>query len=137
MRKPPEFGGRIRPRQPAVAEDPDRPEGFFRHELLTTTEVSEFLRIPAGTLKCWRRRKVRSGPRFIKVHARAVRYRLADLERFLDSRAVDPRPELKGPRHRLVRYRPQDLDGYVGSRTVHPESVLAGGSGRPEKSENG
>jgi len=97
MRKPPQFGVRIRPRQPAVADGPDRPEGFFRHELLTTSEVGEFLRISAATLKCWRRRKVRRGPRFIKVHARAVRYRLADIERFLDRRAVDPRPELKGP----------------------------------------
>jgi predicted DNA-binding transcriptional regulator AlpA len=110
-----------------VADGPDRPEGFFRHELLTTTEVSEFLRIAADTLKYWRRRKERRGPRFIKLHAHAVRYRLADLERFLDSRTVDPRPELKGPRHRLVRYRPQDLEGYVRSRTVPVESVLEGG----------
>ena len=96
MRNPPQFGGRIRPRQPAVADGPDRPEGFFRYDLLSTSEVAEFLRISAGTLKCWRRRKVRSGPRFIKVHSRAVRYRVRDLERFLDSRAIDPRPELKG-----------------------------------------
>ena len=110
MRTPVKFGARTRPRQPAVADGPDRPEGFFRHELLTTSEVGEFLRISAATLKCWRRRKVRRGPRFIKVHARAVRYRSADIEAFLDGCAVDPRPELKGPRHR-----PQDLEAYVRS----------------------
>ena len=92
MRKPPQFAGRIRPRQPAVADGPDRPEGFFSHDLLTSGEAGQFLRIPVATLKCWRRRKVRRGPRFIKVHSHAVRYRLWDLERFLDSRAVDPRP---------------------------------------------
>ena len=102
MRRPPQFGGRIRPRQPAVADGPDRPEGFFSHDLLTTTEVSEFLRIPADTLSRWRRRKVRRGPRFIKVHAHAVRYTVRDLERFLDSRAIDPRPEVKVSRDRLV-----------------------------------
>lgn len=95
MRPRLKFGARIRPRQPALLDGPGRPESLFAHELLTTTEVSEFLRIPVGTLKYWRRRAIRSGPRFIRAHARRILYRLSDLEDFLDARTIIPEAERK------------------------------------------
>jgi len=91
MRMPPRFGARIRPRQLALPGDPGRlGSSPFAHELLTTFEASEFLRIPMDTLKGWRRRRFRAGPRFIRAHAHKILYRSADLEKFLDARTVDP-----------------------------------------------
>lgn len=90
MRKPPKFGARIRPRQCALPDRPGPLESLFAHELLTTTEASEFLRIPVGTLEYWRRRATRSGPPFIRAHAHRILYRLTDLEDFLGNRTVHP-----------------------------------------------
>ena len=90
MRTPLQFGARIRPRQLALRGGPGRLGSPFTHELLTTYEASEFLRIPSATLKHWRKRRFRAGPRFIRAHAHKILYRSADLEKFLDARTVDP-----------------------------------------------
>jgi hypothetical protein len=89
MRRPIKFGARIRPRQLALPRDPG---SFFAHELLTTFEASEYLRIPVATLQYWRQPRCRRGPRlrFIRVHRRRVLYRASDLEDFLENRSVDP-----------------------------------------------
>jgi len=55
--------------------------------LLTIPELAELLNIPAGTIRNWRSRK--EGPRGYKVGG-AVRYRLADVELWLESRADPP-----------------------------------------------
>jgi hypothetical protein len=63
-------------------------------ELLTTAEAAAYMRISPYTLGYWRTRsKPRCGPRYIKVHAHAIRYRLCDLEAYLESRLVDPARE--------------------------------------------
>ena len=90
MSKPPQLRPRIRPRRFALAGAPGRPEDFLAHELLSTLESSEYLRIPLNTLKHWRKRRSRAGPRFIRAHAHKVLYRLRDLEHFLDERTIDP-----------------------------------------------
>jgi len=52
-------------------------------QLLTRKEAAEYLRIKKSTLDAWACKG--GGPVFIKM-GRAVRYRLADLEAFVDSR---------------------------------------------------
>lgn len=58
--------------------------------LLTTRQAAAFLTIPANTLERWRCKRVRRGPRFIQLHAHAVRYRVRDLEVFLEARTIRP-----------------------------------------------
>lgn len=65
-------------------------------ELLTTDEAAAHMRINPATLRYWRKSKQRCGPRYLKVHAHAVRYRLADLEDYLESRLVEPAREVRG-----------------------------------------
>lgn len=82
MRAATKFGARIRPRGRAGRE--------FRGELLTVGEAAEFLRMSPETLNDWRSQRKRCGPKFFKVHRHRILYRMADLESFLERRAVDP-----------------------------------------------
>ena len=59
--------------------------------LLTECEAAKFLTIPAATLHYWRTRRVRRGPRFVKIHRRAVRYRVRDLRVFLEIHTIRPK----------------------------------------------
>jgi excisionase family DNA binding protein len=65
-------------------------------DLLTQDEAAKFLRLPPRTLETWRVRG--GGPRYIKISRRSVRYRRADLDAWVASRARDhtaqpePRP---------------------------------------------
>jgi len=55
--------------------------------LLTPRQAAEFLGVPEGTLAQWRSQ--RRGPPFIKLELRLVRYRVLDLEAWLESRTVE------------------------------------------------
>lgn len=59
-------------------------------ELLTPDTLAEFLGVPVATVYRWRTRGV--GPRGLKV-GRHVRYRRADVEAWLDSRAATGGPD--------------------------------------------
>jgi len=54
--------------------------------LLDTHEAARYLSIAPGTLMNWRSRK-QQGPSYIKVGQR-VRYRISDLQDFLDRQTV-------------------------------------------------
>jgi len=54
--------------------------------LLTSREAAEFLRLEPRTLESWRGRGI--GPKFLRYSARCVRYRLKDLQDWVDSRVV-------------------------------------------------
>lgn len=55
--------------------------------LLTTNQVSTVLGLQPATLKKWRVLGI--GPKYVRVGRRAVRYRLADVKRFVaDGTAV-------------------------------------------------
>jgi predicted DNA-binding transcriptional regulator AlpA len=56
--------------------------------LLREGEAAEFLRVSPATLRYWRRRAQRRGPSWIKIERRPVRYRLADLQAYLEERTV-------------------------------------------------
>lgn len=58
-----------------------------RRRLLTEREVEADYGIPTKTLQHWR--YVGRGPRYLKIEGRLVRYRLADIERWLESYAVE------------------------------------------------
>lgn len=50
-------------------------------QLLSTAQVSSLLNLRAATLKKWR--VLGTGPKYIRVGRRAIRYRLADVKRFI------------------------------------------------------
>ena len=52
--------------------------------LLTETEAAEYLSLTKRALQAWRCQG--RGPRFVKISARAVRYRLEDLEGWVEGR---------------------------------------------------
>lgn len=56
-------------------------------KLLTDIELSRVRNIPLGTLRAGRSRGF--GPPFIKL-GRTVRYRLSDVDKYLDERLVQP-----------------------------------------------
>ena len=59
--------------------------------LMTTDELSEFLRIPKATIYRWRQE--RSGPKAVRV-GKHLRYRRTDVEAWLDRQADDHRAEV-------------------------------------------
>ena len=62
--------------------------------LLTEREAASILGFTQSALQAWRLKG--GGPRFVKISARAVRYRLEDLEVFVEERlrtsTADPGP---------------------------------------------
>jgi DNA-binding transcriptional MerR regulator len=56
------------------------------NELLDQRQAAKLVNVQARTLEGWRRRGC--GPPFIRLSARAVRYRLEDLERWITERRV-------------------------------------------------
>ena len=57
--------------------------------LLTPNDAADFLSISPETLAQWRSQQ--RGPHFIKLEGRLVRYRLTDLESYLEERSVTTR----------------------------------------------
>jgi predicted site-specific integrase-resolvase len=55
--------------------------------LMSDADVATMLKVSKNTLRIWR--KEGRGPAFIKLK-KAVLYRLSDVERWLDTRVVDP-----------------------------------------------
>jgi excisionase family DNA binding protein len=57
---------------------------FQPSDLLTDSEVAQYLRIEPHTLRVWRSARKHSQLRFVRV-GRLVRYRFADVTAFLES----------------------------------------------------
>ncbi len=55
-----------------------------REQLLTIRQLAELLQVPVSTIYRWRH--IGEGPRGIRVSGRHVRYRLEDVEAFLQQR---------------------------------------------------
>lgn len=92
----------IRLRSPAAyAQDGNR----GTNELLSQRQVAARLGLSTRTIEGWRARGV--GPPFLRLSARAVRYRAMDLEQWLDQRRVAEERRLedhdgRGLQHRLA-----------------------------------
>jgi hypothetical protein len=54
--------------------------------LMTPDEAAEYLKVPVATLKAWRYRG--TGPTYIRLNHAHVRYRVRDLDEWIDSQAV-------------------------------------------------
>ncbi len=65
----------------------------FGNEFLTEKQAAAYLKFSAKALQKWR--CLGGGPKFIKVSAKAVRYRLADLLDWADKRVVSSTSEKK------------------------------------------
>ena len=86
-------------------------DDFGGRRLVDTPTAARYLGVAVRTLECWRQRG--GGPRYIRLApagnraVRAVRYRLADLDRWIAEREVtstsDPNPADAGPRRRAGR----------------------------------
>ena len=63
-------------------------ELFKKYERLTSKEAAKFLSVSEQTLSNWRCRK--EGPKYFKLGAKMVRYRLKDLEEWMQQRYIDP-----------------------------------------------
>lgn len=57
-----------------------------RQPLMTTPEAAAYLKFSEETLKDWRRDN--TGPAYIKIHGAHVRYRVRDLDAWLDAQTV-------------------------------------------------
>jgi hypothetical protein len=56
-------------------------QNVLREPLLKPKEAATYLKVQPGTLKTWRWSG--KGPRFIRVGNKSIRYRLEDLEAFI------------------------------------------------------
>ena len=65
--------------------------------LLTISQVAAYLNVPVGTMYQWRHRGV--GPIGLRV-GRHVRYRMRDVDRWLDSLSVGTSPPAPARRRR-------------------------------------
>lgn len=61
----------------------------IKRTLLTAREAADYLGVQVQTLAVWRSRNKRQNLPFVRV-GKAIRYRLADLERWIDERTVSP-----------------------------------------------
>jgi len=55
--------------------------------MLNQEEAARFLHVQPRTLESWRQRRI--GPRFIRYSMRCVRYRLQDLQAWLESQSIE------------------------------------------------
>ena len=69
----------------------DRQDGSAADEALMTTEqLARLLGVDPSSVRRWRTSTPVQGPPFIRMSDRVVKYRRADVQRWLDSRRVDP-----------------------------------------------
>jgi predicted DNA-binding transcriptional regulator AlpA len=58
----------------------------YRDLLLTESQAARLLGISVRTLQAWRVRGGGSGPRYVRISSRCVRYRVPDLEEWIETR---------------------------------------------------
>lgn len=64
--------------------------------LLTSTEAAKYLKASPRTLDNWRSRG--TGPPFIRLSSRAIRYRMAELEAWIEERLQTSTGPVSGSR---------------------------------------
>ena len=63
-------------------------ELFDKYQRLTTKEAAKFLSVSEQTMLNWRAQ--RRGPKYFKLGLKSVRYKLKDLEDWLNERYIQP-----------------------------------------------
>lgn len=61
-------------------------ENMHTDGLLTIKETTQYLKVGRSTLAQWRKAGI--GPRYIALDGKSVRYRVADLNRYISSRTA-------------------------------------------------
>jgi predicted DNA-binding transcriptional regulator AlpA len=75
----------------ALVSGPDNRDGGAADDALMTTEqLARMLGVDPSSVRRWRTSTPVQGPPFIRMSDRVVKYRHADVERWLNSRRVDP-----------------------------------------------
>jgi predicted DNA-binding transcriptional regulator AlpA len=64
------------------------PQDTTLSDLLTTREAAAVLGIQAQTLHAWRAARRESQPAYVRIGSRAVKYRRADLEAYINRNTV-------------------------------------------------
>lgn len=59
--------------------------------IMTEHEAAQHLALSVHTLRAWRAQ--RRGPAFVRIGRRAIRYRMADLDAYLQQGTVSPVPK--------------------------------------------
>jgi predicted DNA-binding transcriptional regulator AlpA len=85
-------------------------------DLITANETAQRLQVAVGTLKRWRRCHV--GPPWCRIGQKSIRYPLALLEEWLDSRRVTVPPETRG--HSEGTDDLKGLTGIIPGQAVDP-----------------
>jgi predicted DNA-binding transcriptional regulator AlpA len=70
-----------------VPHEPTQP--IHRDHLLTERQAAHMLGVSVRTLQSWRVRGGGSGPRFVSISCRCVRYRALDLDEWVNARLRD------------------------------------------------
>jgi predicted DNA-binding transcriptional regulator AlpA len=73
-----------------VSRPDDHASGAADEALMTTEQLARLLGVDPSSVRRWRTSTPVQGPPFIRMSDRVVKYRRADVERWLDSRRVDP-----------------------------------------------
>ena len=74
----------------ALVSRPDDQAGAADDALMTTEQLARKLGVDPSSVRRWRTSTPVQGPPFIRMSDRVVKYRRADVERWLNSRRVDP-----------------------------------------------
>jgi predicted DNA-binding transcriptional regulator AlpA len=75
-------------KNPAATPAPASPDANNPHQLLTELEAAHILQLAPATLASWRNMK--TGPRYMRINQRIIRYRRSDLIRWTESMFVEP-----------------------------------------------
>ena len=73
-----------------VSRPDDHENGTADDTLMTTEQLARMLGVDPSSVRRWRTSTPVQGPPFIRMSDRVVKYRRADVERWLNSRRVDP-----------------------------------------------
>ncbi|WP_338315364.1 helix-turn-helix domain-containing protein [Streptomyces bohaiensis] len=77
-------------RAEAPASSGPRPVDLLHDGWYTTDEVAALLGVDASTLRRWRTSQPVQGPPFVRLTSRVTMYSVPDVQRWLESRRVDP-----------------------------------------------
>ncbi len=73
-----------------VSRSDGHDSGTAADTLMTTEQLARMLGVDPSSVRRWRTAIPIQGPPFIRMSDRVVKYRRADVERWLSSRRVDP-----------------------------------------------
>jgi hypothetical protein len=68
----------------------DETMDFLRNGWYTTEELAHLLKVDPSTIRRWRTARPVQGPPFVQLSSRLTLYNVHDVQRWLESRRIDP-----------------------------------------------